>query len=193
MQEYKYSVNCVLNKNKPQSMWNVNNPEYSVWSGTYEQNGQTFLLTNNSSTVAGVVIKLVNHLSTTHGMNYTWNNNVLTGSFKLTWNDGGTEGSMEMKNHSYHIMGSNYDKWSGNHSKMLAELAKESGCEDGNFELTYNTINGCTDVYSRGRVIQLPQFVTVVKKPVTKEVVKEEIIEEDVIGDMFNMFGDDDE
>ena len=73
-------------------MWNVNNPEYSVWSGTYEQNGQTFLLTNNSSTVAGVVIKLINHLSATHGMNYTWKNNVLTGSFKLTWNDGGTEG-----------------------------------------------------------------------------------------------------
>ena len=98
-----------------------------------------------------------------------------------------------MKNYSYHIMGSNYDKWGGNHFKMLAELAKESGCEDGNFELTYNTINGCTDIYSCGRVMQLPQLATVEKKPVAKEVVNEEIIEEDVMGNMFNMFGDDDD
>lgn len=203
MQEYKYSVSCILDKSKTQSIWNANNPEYSVWSGTYEQNGKTFLLTQNSSTVAGVTIGLVNHLSAQNGLRYTWKNNVLSGSFKLTWNDGEVDGEvdgqMEMKDYSYHIMGQNYDKWGGNHSKMLTELAIQSGYNELNNELKliYNTINANVNVYPLGQIAihtASPQLLNSSKTDkVINKVINEEIIEEDIIGGMFNMFGDDDD
>ena len=196
MQEYNYSLNCILDKNKPQSMWNVNNPEFSVWSGTYQQNNQAFTLTNNSSTVAQVTIALIHHLQSQQMMNFMWKNNVLTGSFKLEWNDNNVNGKMEMKNHSFHITGPNYDKWGGNHSKMIMELARISGCENNDFKLIYNDINATVTVYpwNNSNLSVQTQTTNKIAPSNEKPTNKIEIVNvDDTIGNMFNIFGDDED
>jgi hypothetical protein len=161
------------------------------WSSTYDYNGTQYNLGTTKSCLGALTSTMLDLLNSFNNNVYLYNS-TMAGVFTITWADKSEKCQVEMKNHSYHFTGTDFDKWGGNYLNLYTEYITSLGATDFTvihdpYTVSVVTVGGANNNSSSTKTSGNKSDVKPQEKPKPKPKPKEPSEEED--DSMFDLFG----